>query len=70
MTEEKKQSAYIPLKGVCEYLGVSKSTVYKLINPELTKPEDILPSYRIGGDLRFKRSEIEQWMQRHKNQAS
>ncbi len=48
-----------PLMTVCElagYLTLSKSMVYKLVD------EGKLPHIRIGKSLRFRRAEIEEWL--------
>jgi excisionase family DNA binding protein len=43
-------------KEVAEYLHIHQNTLYKLIH--LSE----IPSFKIGSDHRFRRSEIEEWI--------
>jgi excisionase family DNA binding protein len=40
---------------VCEMLHISRATLYKLIGAGK------IPSFRVGGDWRFRRDELERW---------
>ncbi len=53
----------LSIEEVCELLQVKKSYIYRLTS------RSAIPYYRIGG-LKFKRSEIEQWMQQNKVKVS
>ncbi len=44
------------LPEVCEYLKLTKSTVYKL------SQRGDLPSSRIGRQLRFRKSRVDSWL--------
>jgi len=44
--------------GVCDYLRIHKSTLYRLIK------RDEIPYFRIGSDYRFNREAIDEWMKR------
>jgi excisionase family DNA binding protein len=48
------------------YLNVSRTKLWQLVN------EGGLPAYRIGGDYRYRKSEIDAWLeaQRHKPGSS
>jgi excisionase family DNA binding protein len=52
--------AYVNVQGMAEYLAIKPSTIYALVE------EKRVPHYRIGRQIRFKRSEIDGWMQRQK----
>jgi len=43
---------------ICEYLGVSRDTVYKWIEKRG------LPAYRLGRLWKFKREEVEEWVKK------
>jgi len=44
------------IKEVAEYLKVKNNTAYKLA------AEGKIPGFKVGGSWRFKRSEIEKWI--------
>jgi excisionase family DNA binding protein len=50
---------FLSARQVAKMLGVSRKWVY------VSAREGKLPSYRFGGVLRFRRSEIETWVQEH-----
>jgi excisionase family DNA binding protein len=43
---------------VAAFLKVSRATVYKLMKSKK------LPGFRLGGEFRFRRSDIDAWMRR------
>ena len=49
--------AYLPLKALADYAGLSVRTLRTL----LTHPVHALPCYRIGGKVLVRRSEFDQW---------
>jgi len=50
----------LTIKQVSEYLQVNERTIYKL-----AKSGDI-PSFKIGGQWRFKQADIDNWIERKK----
>jgi len=50
----------LTLNDLSEYLNISRRTVYRLL--EGTQ----LPAYRIGGHLRFKRNDVDEWLEHQK----
>lgn len=57
-----KQDNYINIDEVAEYLGVKTSTIRAWIKKKN------MPSHRVGGKLlKFKRSEIDEWVNSEKN---
>ena len=48
------------LKEVCNYLGVTRYTIYRLIK------DGQLPASRVGGQWRFRRSEVEEYLSKKK----
>jgi excisionase family DNA binding protein len=48
-----QQETYMTRKEVAEYLRISLPTLHKLVN------SNILISYKIGGNVRFKKTDIE-----------
>lgn len=49
----------LTVEEVAEYLKLAKKTVYKLAT------EERIPAFRIGKFWRFKRTEIETWIQKN-----
>jgi len=45
---------------LAQYLNVSKRTVHRLLK------SSELPTYKIGGQLRFSQEEVADWLKRHK----
>ena len=50
---------YMTLKQIAEYLGISERTVSRWI------AEVDFPHYRVRGRLRFRASEVDEWMRRY-----
>ena len=48
----------LTLKEVAEYLKLAEKTAYRLA------AEGKLPGFKVGGSWRFKRGEIETWIER------
>jgi excisionase family DNA binding protein len=57
-------SRYLNIEQVAEILGVPKSFIYRRT---ARGHRDPIPHYRLGGHLRFKLDDIEQWMEAHRN---
>lgn len=49
------------LKEVAEYLKLTEKTAYRLA------AENKLPGFKVGGSWRFKRSDLEQWIEDKKH---
>ena len=47
---------FLTLQDVCKITGLQKQTIYGL------RSRREIPAYKFGSALRFKRSEIEEWM--------
>lgn len=59
---EKNTDNYISIEEAADYLGVKTSTIRSWIKKKN------MPSHRIGGKLlKFKRSEIDEWVNGEKN---
>lgn len=54
------EKTFYTLEELCEYLRLSKETIYKL-----TKKKDF-PKYKFGRLWRFEKSEIDAYLQRQK----
>ncbi|MBD3320419.1 MAG: helix-turn-helix domain-containing protein [Chitinivibrionales bacterium] len=51
---------YVDVKKVSEYLGICEMTIYSW------RYKGIIPSYKVGGKVAFRLSEIEKFMQSNK----
>jgi excisionase family DNA binding protein len=56
------ESDFITIREVAEYLKIKEKTVYKLAS------ENVIPGFKVGGSWRFSKTEIEQWVEKQKNQ--
>ena len=50
----------LTLKEVAEYLKLAEKTAYRLV------AEGKLPGFKVGGSWRFKRTDIEKWIEENK----
>ena len=50
----------LTIKEVAEYLKLSEKTAYRLAS------DGKLPGFKVGGSWRFKRADIEQWIEQSK----
>lgn len=57
------QERWLSVEDVCEYLGVARDTVYKLI------ARKNLPAYRIGRLWKFKVHEVDEWVKNRGDEA-
>ena len=55
MMEEKLLS----VDDICEYLGIGRDTIYKWISAKQ------LPAYRLGRLWKFKKTEVDKWIERY-----
>ena len=51
----------LTLKEVAAYLKLAEKTAYRLVS------EGKLPGFKVGGSWRFKREDIEAWIEDNKN---
>lgn len=51
----------LTLKEVAEYLKLAEKTAYRLA------AEGKLPGFKVGGSWRFRREDIEAWIEKQKN---
>lgn len=54
----------LTLKQVAKYLNVTEKTIYNLLY------RGQLPGFKVGAAWRFKREDIEKWIEDHKNRAT
>ena len=53
-------SSFLIVKEVSEYLALKASTVYSLVE------EKKIPHYRIGRQIRCKKSDVDEWMEKQR----
>lgn len=53
------QESLWKISDVAEYLGVPTKSVYKMTGPKSTLR---IPHMRIAGKVRFRRSDVDQWL--------
>jgi excisionase family DNA binding protein len=53
---DKDEKEFLSIDELCELTGLKKATIYA----KRTKRE--IPAYKFGRELRFKRSEVEDWI--------
>jgi excisionase family DNA binding protein len=51
-------SPVLTVKEVADYLQVHQSTIYRLLK------RNMLPAFRIGSDWRFRKADLDEWLQR------
>ncbi|MCB5361921.1 MULTISPECIES: methylation-associated defense system helix-turn-helix domain-containing protein MAD1 [Vibrio] len=51
----------LTIKDVAAYLKVAEKTAYRLAS------EGKLPGFKVGGSWRFKRKDLEAWIEENKN---
>jgi excisionase family DNA binding protein len=51
----------LTLKEVAAYLKLAEKTAYRLAS------EGKLPGFKVGGSWRFKKDDLEQWIEKQKN---
>lgn len=56
-------SSFLNVKEVSEYLALKASTVYSLVE------EKKIPHYRINRQIRFKKSDIDEWMEKQREEV-
>jgi excisionase family DNA binding protein len=58
-------SRYLTIEQVAQIIGVPKSFIYRRTARGHGDP---IPHYRLGGHLRFKLDDVEEWIERHRNE--
>jgi excisionase family DNA binding protein len=53
---ENSSSGFLNVEAIAKYLGIKPSTLYSMVE------EKQIPHYRIGRQIRFRKSEIDHWM--------
>lgn len=51
---------YLTVKEIMELLKIGRGTAYKLVN------EDGFPAYRIGGNIRVRKCDLDEWLSQHR----
>ncbi len=49
-----------------QYLNLAEAAKYLSVSTRTLRDQDDLPRYRVGNRLRFKRSELDEWMLQHR----
>ena len=47
-------------RQLMEFLSLSRTKIWELVNKEQ------LPAFKIGGDYRYRRSEVIEWLERYR----
>ena len=63
MQEQSLSSNFMIVKDVSEYIQIKVSTVYAMVE------EKRIPHYRVGRQIRFKRSDLDGWMEEQKQEV-
>ncbi len=58
-------SRYLNIEQVAGIMGVPKSFIYRRT---ARGHDDPIPHYRLGGHLRFKLDDVEEWIERHRDE--
>ncbi|NBQ84938.1 MAG: DNA-binding protein [Methylophilaceae bacterium] len=51
------------IREVAEYLKLTEKTAYRLVS------EGLLPGFKVGGSWRFKRKDLEKWIDHQKKRS-
>ena len=57
---------WFSLRGLAGYTALSRRTLQDLVND----PTDPLPSYRVGGKILVRKSEVDTWMAKRRNRKA
>lgn len=60
----RQNSSFFSPEDLAAYLGVSKTTIYRLVEKRS------LPFYKIGGSLRFKESDVFDYIEKQRVKSS
>lgn len=56
---------FIQMKDLRDWLGISRSQSYALLKSN----SGPLPAYKVGGSIRLKKRDVEEWLERNKYEA-
>lgn len=54
--QENNFPEHLTIKQLAEYLSYSEAAIYKMV------AQSVIPYYKLGGKILFKRKEVENWM--------
>ena len=54
------EDSYWSVKQAAEYLGISRDTLYRFSR------EGLIPSYKISRLVKFKKSDLDEWIKKYK----
>ena len=63
MSTEPGNSVFMDIKSLSDYLGMKASTLYSLVEQKK------IPHYKVGRLVRFKKSDIDLWMEANKKEV-
>ena len=63
MSTEPSNSVYMDIKSISDYFGMKASTLYSLVEQKK------IPHYKVGRLVRFKKSDIDLWMEGNKKEV-
>ena len=63
MSSEPSDSVYMDILKLSKYLGMKASTLYSLVEQKK------IPHYKVGRLVRFKKSDIDLWMEENKKEV-
>ena len=55
---------WVTLEQIADYLQISTSSIYKMVQAGR------IPAYKVGRQWRFKKQEIDEWVQRNKSRRA
>ena len=58
------QTDIMTIREVADYLKLTEKTAYRLV------AEGKIPGFKVGGSWRFRRGEIERWIDEQKNRGA
>ena len=59
-SENQSEDRYMTTQELMKFLGLSRTKIWSLINSEG------LPAFKLGGDYRYRMSEVVQWMENYR----
>ena len=61
--KDELSQGFLNIRQIADYLGIKASTIYALVERRG------IPHYKVGRLVRFKKSEVDQWMEGQKEQS-
>lgn len=62
--DNQSEDRFMTTQELMKFLGLSRTKIWSLINSEG------LPAFKLGGDYRFRMSEVVQWMENYRIKES